>query len=258
MKKLSLLLLTLVSFGVASYASPLIDIQFGGNDFNGGSPVSDLQTGAGLVGSVGDQWNDFTSTSALLSGVSLIYSTGTATGATLTVSGPSVYQYAVGPAGTSSGGSYSGANQLGGTLVGNLAQGELGAGWSATLTLSFTGLVANTDFSIYLYSNPDRWERSSSWSVNGGAGTTVGPLNSYTGPYAVTLGYAPYVLVEGINYIVLSGTTDSSGNLTIAGTGLSSEPDINGLQLQAVPEPSTFTMILGSLGLLTMFRRRRA
>ncbi len=232
----------------------LINIQFGGNDYGS---LPDAQSGAGLIGGSGDEWNNFTSTSALLSGVSLNDSTGAATGATLTVSAPFVYQYAVGPGGTGP----TGANQLYGTAVSNLAQGELGAGGGQTLTLSFSGLAATTTFNIYLLSSPDRWERASSWSVNGDAGTTVGPLNSYTGSFANNPGWAPYVLVNGINYLVLSGTSDGFGALTLAGTGISgAEPDINGLQIQpaAIPEPSAYAAFTGgAIVIFAVWRRRR-
>jgi hypothetical protein len=220
-----------------------------------------VQTGVGLIGSSGDIWNDYTSNSALEAGVGLNFVTGASSGATLTVSGSNgIYQYAYGPS-------------LSGSTVDKLGSGELG-GFPTTdnplsqLTLNLTHLTANTTYNIYLLSSPDKWERASSWSVNGGTAQTVGPLNSYTGPNRPPYAYggtAPYGTVLGINELQLSGTTDALGQLTISGTGLLqsdgttiSEVDINGFQLQAVaaPEPSTWALLVcGFIGLLVIRRK---
>ena len=253
MKKTLFLLALLFSGGASVQAQTLIDVQFGGNDY-GSAAVA--QTGVGLIGSSGDVWNDYTSDSALESGVNVLNTTGTFTGVTLTTTGTGIYQYADGV----NPGSSTGANQLSsnGSSVGNLASGELGSGTG--LTLSLTGLTADTTFDVYLLSSPDRWERSSSWSVNGGTAQTVGPLNSYTGSYTNNgSNWAPYEPVQGINYLVLSGTTDSLGDLTISGTSVAGDVDINGFQLQAtsVPEPSSCALMLGGLAVLVWFQVAR-
>ena len=264
MKKTLLWVVLLAACSFSAKAQTLIDVQFGGNDY--GSPGV-VQTGVGLIGSSGDQWNNFTSDSALISGVSLVDSTGASTGATLTVAGTpgggysygQLYMYADGV----NPGNPNGPNQLSanGSSVGNLASSELGN--STSLTLSLTGLTANTTYDLYMLSAPDRWERSSSWSLNGGTAQTVGPMNSYVGPLSnyPTYGWAPYEPVSGINYLLLTGTSDSSGNLTLSGTSISGDADINGFQLQAVaavPEPSSYVLILAGVFALIIFQRKRA
>ena len=254
MKKylLATALLSIFSFA-STHAQTLIDVQFGGNEYG---PPAAVQTGVGLIGSSGDIWNNYTSTSALESGVNLYDTTGAFSGATLILTGSGLYQYSNG---VNPGDPY-GGNQLSsnGSSVGNLASGELGA--NPSLTLSLAGLSANTTYSVYLLSSPDRWERSSSWSVNGGTSQTVGPLNSYTGPYTNNgSGWAPYEPVLGINYLVLSGTTDGLGKLTLAGTSVAGDVDINGFQLQAqaAPEPSTWALLMaGVVGLFALRRKR--
>ena len=253
MKKYLLATALLSIFSLTSaQAQNLIDVQFGGNDY--GSPAA-VQTGVGLIGSSGDIWNNYTSDSALESGVNVYDSTGTFSGATLTINGSSgIYQY--------SDGLGSGSDTLSGSSVGALASGELGgAGTGATVTLTLNSLPANTTYQVYLLSAPDRWERSSSWSVNGGTAQDVGPLNAYTGPdrpYNPYGGSAPYNPVLGVNYLVLTGTSDASGKLTILGTGLSGDADINGFQLQAqaAPEPSTWALLMTGVVFLCALRRK--
>jgi hypothetical protein len=268
MKKFTLPLALLVATALSAHAQVLINVQFGGSDYGS---VATPQTGVGLIGSAGDKWNDFTSDANLLAGVSLNDSTGASTGATLTVTGTGgganftdpIYQYADG-VGSSADTLSDGTNPDGSpnpSAVGNLASGELGA--ASSLTLNLTGLAADTTYQIYMLSAPDRWERSSKWSVNGGATQTVGPLNSYLGPDRPANPYggsAPYDPILGINYLVLTGTTDGLGDLTLSGVSVSGDTNINGFQLEAVssvPEPSVSALLIGGfLSLLIILRRR--
>jgi len=268
--KNSLLKTSIIAFSIfvsATFAlhAQLINVQFGGNDFNGGNPLATPQTGAGFIGTAGDQWNNFTNTFNLTLGVSLNTSSGASSGATLTVSSTgTIYQYAVGAAGTSSNGADgSKANQLGGTAVGNLAQAELGTyGGGPDLALTFTGLAANAPFTLYILTAADRWERPSTWSVNGGASQNAAALNTYTGPNSASPGngYNPYTLEYGYNYLTFTGTTTGAGGVVLNGTG-PGEFDINGLQLQvtSVPEASTVIFLaLGTIAMIAVVRRKTA
>jgi len=262
MKKiLNLLLLTLVSSGITAQADQLVNIQFGGNSFGDG--IASVQTGAGLTGTTGDQWNNLTNTWALLpltesnsgGGVDLNDSTGSGSGVHLTITnsslyGGNLYEWSNGPAST---------NPLTGSVVSNLSQGEIGTD-DPSVQFAFSGLSDNQVFNIYVYSTPDNWSRSAAFSLNGSTPVACAALNTVygypNGGYNDYLGgFSP---VAGLDYVLLSGTADGSGNFILTGTSLNGDINVNGFQLQIVPEPATCVMLLGGLGMLLAGQRIRS
>lgn len=108
------------------------------------------------------------------------------------------------------------------------------------ITLTLNGLSASTAYDVVVYNGGN----STNFSLNGGPAQTV------TGtPYN-----ANATFVNGSSYTVLEGTSNAQGVITITTTS-QTENDISGLQIEAVPEPSSYAMLLGGLGLLVYASR---
>jgi hypothetical protein len=246
MKKTLLWVVLLASCGLSAKAQLLIDIQFGGSSYN--SNVSDIQTGPGVVGTAGDYWNDisFSSTvyGSLTTSLQNVGNSSSGVSLKITPNNGTIDEYSGGP----------GSSTLPSTALSNLYEGFLNSdsyGYPYTTAGSdfkFSGLTSGSTYSLYIYSAPNR-DRESGWSLNGATAVQVG-FNSG----ATTL-EAPN------NYIVLTGTADSGGNLDLVASQLSGyEMDVNGFQLQeqVVPEPSVYALLIGGLLTLVIVQRKRA
>ena len=236
----------LVSAGLSAKAQILIDIQFGGNSYN--STVSDIQTGAGVVGSLGDYWNNIAFSSTIYSPLTTSLQTvgNTSSGVTLVITpnNGALGEYSRG----------SGGSSLPSTVLSNLYEGFLNVDANPYPynpvggDFKFSGLTAGSTYNLYLYSAPDR-DRESAWSLNGATAVQVGYNSSATS------------LLSPNNYIVLTGTADSGGNLDLVASQLSgNEIDVNGFQLQeqVVPEPSVYALLVGGLLTLVIIKRKRS
>ena len=138
-----------------------------------------------------------------------------------------------------------------------------------TSTATFTlGSVPKGTYNLFLYGANNNGDRGAAFTVaaaNGGR--ALGGFTSTTNANTGGANTNP-AFILGTNYVEFLGVTpDASGNIT--GTwgavtnpfsGLTGEGDFNGLQLQAVPEPGTWTAVLGAAvaGLFVrVFRRRK-
>ena len=225
----SLLCAALLAAASAAHAAPLIDVQFS-ND------ASHAQSGAAVVGTSGDTWNNFVTGHA--GSGSLVDATNSASGVSLSFSAnnfwesdPSYFRFAGQPD----------ANLMQGYLVGYAGQ--------ADIALSFTGLTAGQEYSFWVYTQGDDNSRgrSISLSANGGAAAIATQTN--TGSF-----------VLGDNYVYLTAVADHNGDVEIFGHDLVGEANINGVQLMAVPEPSEIVLLMAG-GLLlagVAVRRNRA
>ena len=227
----SLLCAALLAVASAAQAAPLIDVQFS----NG---ASHAQTGAAVVGTGGDTWNNFVTGQA--GGGSLVDTTNTASGVSLSFaasnfweSDPSYFRFAGQPD----------ANLMQGYLVGYAGQPDI--------ALSFSGLTAGQEYGFWIYTQGDDNSRgrSISLSANGGAAAIATQTN--TGSF-----------MPGDNVVYLTAVADRSGDVDILGHDLVGEANINGVQLTAiaVPEPSGIVLLMAG-GLLlagVAVRRNRA
>lgn len=105
-----------------------------------------------------------------------------------------------------------------------------------------------TRFDIAIYSSGRVNTDASTW--------TLGGTTKTSGVSDVT---SPTEFIEGNDYVLFSGIADSSGTITATWTKQGSHEfsSFNGIQILAVPEPSTVALlgVCAGLPLLGVFRR---
>ena len=229
----TLALSTLAVFAMAAAAQAvLIDLQF--SSVGTGNPA---QTGAAVVGTAGDIWNNSGNGAGTLA---LNNVAGTSSGVSLTWSGAGGV-FNVNP-------SNSGFN---GTQWAPLMSNYLYSSSSATVSLALTGLNSSLTYDLYLYTQPavDGSGRKASFTATGL--TITGPVT--------TLGANPSLnyFVLGTNYVKFSGLAPTvGGDLTITYT-TPNEADFNGFQIQSVPEPGTWALLALTGTVFMVMRPRR-
>ena len=191
------------------------------------------QTGGAVVGQAGDYWNDFlgnTSTGALLD------ASGHASGASLSFSSYGVYE------------SDPGFTQFTGKQDANLMQGYLYAPQAAPISLVFSGLTAGQAYGFWVYTQGDDNSRGRSISLAANGG--VAQVATQTNASSFSL---------GDNYVYLTATANAGGVVDIVGNELDGEANINGVQVMAVPEPSSMVLMMAGFAFLAgaVVRRRR-
>lgn len=221
----------------------LVDVDFS----PGAGPA---QSGAAVLGSAGDIWNNIGAGSG--TAVALNDVTGAATTVTLTYS-------------SNFGGSNAGGSAMD-AATSNLMQDYL-----AMNGLSFTiaGLSPSSAYQIALYGAGD--QNSLNGAANGGQGTlftilqtpspTVFGTTSEVNPSAPTTGDRKISDGPGVAYVLLTANSDATGalkvNVNYNSTSFSTAP-VNGFQIQAVPEPTSLVLVgIGGIG-LCLLRRKQA
>ncbi len=220
MKKIMLLAfvssLVVSLFGSQAMADIVVNVHFSNQA---------TYTGAAVVGNAGDVWNRMGNSGG--TGVALVSPTGASTSVKITW----MSQIWDG----------SGSGFLGGPYA-NLMRSYLATYSSGSLALS--GLAPDTDYALYLYSQGDfaATGRKTGFTVNGLSDvTTAAQANAST-------------FINDQNYLVMNVVSDSFGVLNIAYNTVTSEADLNGLQLVSVPEPATMSLL--ALGGIALIRRR--
>ena len=180
------------------------------------------QTGGAVVGGAGDQWNDLFGNTG--SGT-LFDAAGADTGINLSFSAGLVYE------------SQLGYTQFTGTPYSNLMQGYLvGFMDSTPIDLKFSGLAAGQTYGFWIYTQGDNNSagRSISLSANGGDAA----IATQTNANQFTL---------GDNYVYIVTHADAYGTVDIVGRDLNGEANINGVQLMAIPEPTSLALMAAGL-----------
>ena len=188
-----------------------------------------LHTGTAVAADLGTTWNGFTADA--VTDAALVDSINNATSVTLT-----------------KGASLNHNSETG--TANDLMQDYLHNGNAAitTQTVTFGGLVANGQYELILYGlgdASDQWTDFAVDAANGGAA-------------ASTTGGARDTIASPDNYVTLNATADGSGNLTYTwGRNIATYHGHNGLQLTAIPEPSSAALLGGLLALSAVMVRRR-
>jgi hypothetical protein len=204
-----------------------IDVQFSRD--NGAT-----QSGAAVIGSSGDYWNDFIG-SASGSGT-LLDTSGANSGASLTFSSALVYE------------SIMGFTQFTGTPHADLMQGYLVDFMNSPgIDLKFSGLTAGQQYGFWVYTQGDdnSTNRQISLTANGGATQVATQTNAAT-----------FKLGDNLTYIV--SMADADGVVDIVGRDLNGEANINGVQVMAVPEPSIAVLMMAAFAFFAGATVRRS
>jgi hypothetical protein len=217
---------------MAATHAALIDVAFYSSAFPNAQP-----SGAAVLGSAGDQWNwvDGAGCPSCSGPVSLTDMTGNPTTATLSYQADGAVISAT----------------TGTQPVPNLTNTYLFNNSGGSITVTLNGLAASQAYNLVLYVSSD--DASGDRALTG----TVTGLAAV--PFSATGDPQP-AFVNGKNVVQLAVTSDASGTLLISednpGNG-SGEVDLNGLQLQAVPLPSSLVLFSGGVALLARRARSR-
>jgi hypothetical protein len=209
----------------SAQAAAAVDIQFSGTP---------AQTGAAVIGSRGDFWNEFDGGS--LSNQSLLTTAGGASGLELSFS--SDQSYTSDPSYDAfSGTPY--ASLMRTYLVGRVGSNDIG--------IDLSGFSAGHAYGFYVYTQGDdnSARRSIGISANGMLEATTTQSNA--GGFIV-----------GDNYTYFQAVADSAGDIDLSGPVLAGAGNINGLQIvSGVPETSSTWMLAAGLAALGASRLRR-
>ena len=244
---LSALAFTTVLASGSARAGLLLDVQFGGGQYN--SSPSGTQSGPAEIGSAGDFWNEFSNRNTPSTGSGALMDAGdNPSNVDLSYSFGGGYTGQGAPSNNSGNGFYD-------TQYANLMLGFFSA-YSTPSTVTLTNLPANTQFNLYLYGEGNGTnDRQTVFSTSGGTGTLTLTPNKNLGTFT-----SPTDNPNENNYGVLSTTSDATGTLTITvaeAPGNTNEADFNGFQLQEVPEPSTVWLVPGCAAILGLAFQRR-
>jgi len=220
-----------LAFATASQAQVIVDVQF-----NDGPNGANNYSGAAVVGTAGDFWNNL---AAAGTDVPLNNPANAASGLSLTW--------------TSDGGATApeaAGNGFYNTSYRNLMEGYIYKYTAGTSHITLSGLAPSTDYSLYLYSQGDSAAtgRRLNVSVNGGSTATTSASVASAGTF-----------IEGQNYLKITVTSDLAGKLDMAYSFASEEANVNGFQVTAVPEPASMMLVVGAaLGGLALWRRSKS
>jgi hypothetical protein len=154
-------------------------------------------------------------------------------------------------------GGASGNNLLGSWFQ---ADGSINGGGVARVLIS--GLAAETSYNLYTYGiNGGFTGRGTRFIINNN-NWTGGTPDGANYNWLQTTGASASSFESGVNYVTFSGAQSFNGNIEFYiganPAGGNDQGPFNGLQLEAVPEPSTYALVLGGIAALIAVRRRLA
>ncbi len=225
----------ILSAAFAAQGQALLDVKIGATSNDSSANGAYQESGAAVLGLANSWWNEYSYVSSTPYNGSVVDSgDNSLAGVTLTVSNSG----GVGAKTTS------GSNPA--FLFASMPYQNAGG----VFTISLSGLVANTAYEFVGYAARPTSSAGASWAVTDGtfdSGTTLNTGASVD----ITTGI-------GIAYSEFLATTDGSGNLKVTDTGNPGTAITvrEGFQLEmaAVPESSTWTLLTGGCGILIAFR----
>jgi hypothetical protein len=197
----------------------LIDVDFNNNSAgsaHGGPAIGPTMSGAAVLGKAGDQWNGIDVNSG--SGISLFYTDGSASPVKMTFTSGGGYDV----------NSFGGSTPFAGTPYDALMEDYLFTGGAAK-TITLSGLAPNQAYNLVMYNAAD---------VPAAGRETLFTINAYT--LVSVWNGSSSSFIAGVDYVNFTDAlSDGSGNMVIYydGDG-SAEGDVNGFQIQPVPNPT--------------------
>lgn len=217
-----------MSIALQVQAQPILNIDFNQKS----NPDPPLMSGAAVIGSDGDIWNGVKSESGTTPALS--YNDGTLSAITLTHVTGQTFSTDI-----------STQSPFDGTADYNLMRDYyFDSSGSDSETLSLNNLTPNGFYDIYFYSGANTNGRETDFTVDSQNKTA-------------TFSNAFNTFEENVNYVLFESVqVDGSGDLVFTFSS-STEPNLNGLQLIAIPELSHISLILASSCLILLYFRKR-
>ena len=260
-----------MALSMASASAQLVDVQFVSEAGPNGGPyggTSSVQTGAAVLGSSGDIWNQgsigyFTEGNPGLAPTSLNDVTGASTPLTISAYQPGNAVYS---AHNASGG----ATDLGTSALmsSDIEQFNLGGGAYWIMQIQGLNAYVGDSFTLEVYAGAPSAQSQSIYFTSGYNGVAVTGGNTAS---TLTTSSTDRMLSggQGDAYVEFTGTIVNNANNTMnfivsdpSTPGYTPGAYVNGIQLDLItptPEPSTIALAaLGGMGMLTLIRRRNA
>ncbi len=218
-------------------SATLIDVNYEGGATN-------TMTGAAILGSSGDTWNNILNLPANPTALNQV--NGSSSGISVSINGTVSGAY-----------SHSTPDNPNPDA---LMVGYIYSSVSTGLSITLSGLAPNSGFQLVVYGAGNDSGQGDIFNYSGATGSWANGISTTTGTSRdITVAGA-----DGINYVVFNGST-SADSFTITATANTSALStnsytvINGFQLEtAVPEPAALALYgSGGLALLLVGRRRR-
>jgi hypothetical protein len=220
-------LLPLLCLFAAPARAELVDVQFGATWPTASTPY----TGAAVIGGSGDQWNFQQSKNG--TNVALTDTSGAATGISMSFQAQGTY-------------GVGGGSAFNGTDYYELMQGFLYT-QGGPIDVTFSGLTAGESYELLVYGQSDGNSPAYGGTITANGSSATALQNTYS------------IFVAGGNYVQLTGTADSNGDIVITDAKATDRDQtmINGIQLVVDPIPEPATLLLAPLLAAPILLRRR-